>query len=154
MEITSNYGAVYGIQDISLQKEDTLGDVEKATSIPPEGGVDLKGNMMWEYQKLGRINGVPVKESDKHLKLDSADRLIDAFQLDRRPVSLVFHLAPDNEDDAKKYNDILDGVHDGSLEIIDEIRQFDQDKGWFVVWIRYNELQYVLNPRYSWLRED
>ena len=115
------------------------------------GGAD---SQLWWYHNAGRMNGVPVAEQDRGLKIDDEGMLATAFLLERRLRSLMLYLSPDDAAASARYDRLLDLVNDGSAEIVDEVRQWDQEHSRFVLWVRYNELEYRLNPRFAYLREE
>ena len=139
----------------------TLGSVEDAAALSMDEQeeqqpyIDTVGNSLWDYQHEGRINGVPVFEGDRDLKIDRDDMLAAAFTLYRTPRSLLLYLAPGDDDKGNaKYSELLLAAADGSVEIIDELRQWDAGSNRFVLWVRYDELEYRLHPRFAFLREE
>lgn len=148
METSDYYGALSGLRDTEQTNAGGFNPMQQQDE-PSD-----KGEELWSYQRLGKINGVPVRECDRGLKISTQSLLTDAFVLDRKPHSYVFYVKPEDNESLALYNDILDKVHEGTVEIIDELRQFSSSKEAFLVWIRYNELLYVLNERYNWLHEE
>ncbi len=119
----------------------------------PEKAFPGLGNALWSYRNEHRINGVPVAEGDTELKITSDDILLSAFVLDRRPMSAVLYVAPGSEG-SEQYDALLARAYAGEIVIVDEIKQFDAANARFVVWVRYDEVRYVLHPRYKYLREE
>lgn len=150
-DVNIEYGKLTSVQEASLMStadialQGTDGD---ADSVPGEG------NSLWLYQTQGRIYGIPVEDSARSLKIDSDEMLDTVFQLDRRPKSLLLALAPGEQSALDEYDRLLDKVYNGTASILSEDRQFDQVNGRFIVWVRYEELKYVLHPRFSYLREE
>ena len=111
------------------------------------------GDALWAYRNEGKINGVVVRESDRNLNVERDDQLQQAFQLHNIPHSEVFWMSPDDPEAIEKYNQLLQRVYDGTAIIVDEQKQYDTAKGKFMVWIRWDEICYELNPRHSYLKE-
>jgi ribosomal protein L25 (general stress protein Ctc) len=111
------------------------------------------GDALWAYRNEGKINGVVVRESDRNLNVERDDQLQQAFQPHNVPHSEVFWLSPDDTESIEKYNQLLQRVYDGTAIIVDEQKQYDTAKGKFMVWIRWDEVWYELNPRHSYLKE-
>ena len=136
----------------------TLGDA--ASMNAPDGddvaavGIDQTGTLLWSYQNEGRINGVPVVEEDRGLMVDSDDMIAAAFVLQRHPKSLLLWLSPDENDKGNAiYSDLLSKAADGEVDIVDEFRQWDAEHSRFVLWVRYDEVEYRLHRRFEFLRE-
>lgn len=147
-------GHIDGVGDVALAGIDSLPGVSDLEADDSGLRISAEGNALWNYHNLGRINGVPVADDARSLPVDRDDMLAVAFTLDRRPRSLMLYMKPDDPESFRAYDDIMDAVYDGRAEIIDEIRQYDAASSRFVVWIRYNELKYVLNERFAYLREE
>lgn len=112
------------------------------------------GDLTWEYHNMGRINGVRVADDDIALPIEK-DELIDgAFELRRIPRSKIFWMSPEDADSIKLYDDLLALQESNEIQILEEIKQYDAAKSKFMVWLRYDELSYVLKPRYAYLREE
>lgn len=105
------------------------------------------------YMNKGTINGVPVAEADRCAKVDSEALLDQAFILDRKPRSSIFRLSPDRPEELAAYDELLALVYGGKAIIVDETKQFDTANGCFLVWVRYDELCYMLHPRYGYLKD-
>jgi len=145
-----SYGELTSMSDATLAEDNIFSS---------QGGDDEitdAGNALWSYQHENRINGVPVAEEDRGLLIGSDDMLNVAFVLERHPRSMLLKLSLSCEDhhDKEKYDALLENVYNGSAIIVDEDRQFDAAKGCFIVWVRYDELQYVLHDRFKYLREE
>ncbi|MBQ6471828.1 MAG: hypothetical protein IJJ33_07585 [Victivallales bacterium] len=109
---------------------------------------------LWAYHNAGRVFGVPVRESDRGLKIGSEELLQQAFVLRRAPKSLMLYLSPDDTEAMDKYEAVLSRIAAGECELVDEERQFDAAHSRFLVWLRYNELSAELNPRFDYIREE
>lgn len=120
----------------------------------PEGIVASNGDALWDYRNENRINGVIVRESDRDLAVENDEMLAKAFRIHAVPKSLIFWMSPEDEESIKKYDDLLKMVSDGRAIIVNEEKQYDQSKGKFMVWIRYDEICYELHPRFSFLKEE
>lgn len=143
------YGQLSSIDDAVLIPDDVLQET-------PETGDDSqnKGNALWLYFHEDKINGIPVAEEDRHLKIDKDELLAAAFMLDRRPKSVVLYMSPEDTESSDKYDELLKREYNGEIIIVDELKQFDMQKGRFIVWVRYDEVRYKLHPRFEYLRED
>jgi len=130
---------------------DTLGG--DAAPVRDEGPAYAE-SPLWDYHKAGRINGVPVVDADRGLKIDDETLLAAAFVLDRKPESLLLHMSPDRPENNEQYVRILDMAARGEAEIVDELRQWCPETASFVLWLRYNTLSYRLHPRFSYIREE
>ena len=147
--VSINLGEMVGIDDTALTLPDTLpGNSE----IHEDFGSDA-GDALWWFMNKGTINGVPVADVDRSAKVDSDKLLQEAFILERVPHSEMFKMSPDNADELARYDELLKKVYEGKALIVDETKQFCPDKGYFLVWMRYDELRYVLHPRYAYLKE-
>ena len=112
------------------------------------------GNALWSYHNEGRIRGIPVADNSIGLPIDRDDMLDVAFTLKRTPKSKVFWMSPEEEDAIKMYDKLLEEQADGRIIIVDELKQYDTSKCKFMVWLRYDELLFELNPRFDYLREE
>lgn len=119
-----------------------------------ENVISPADDILWEYHELGRVNNIPVAEADQNLPIDS-ERLLDgAFTLKRTPRSVVFWMSPEDTESIQLYDDLLAQQTDGKIQIIEELKQYDANKGKFMVWLRYDETIIELKPRYAYLREE
>ena len=143
----SDCGQMVSIKDVLLA--DLPGAAPAANQVVAD-----TGKVIWEYHELGRINNIPVADSDLNLPIDNEVTLDEAFTLKRIPKSKVFWMSPEDEDSIKLYDDLLAQQTDGRLQIIEESKQYDPNKGKFIVWLRYDELSIELKPRYAYLREE
>lgn len=146
----TEYGTIVSTKETELLLDSDLpkADPEEDSEISP------LGNALWSYKEEHRINGIQVAPGDCGLPIDRDDVLNTAFQLMSVPKSLLLWLSPDDAEAIAKYDALLQQVYDGSVIIQDEIKQYDQTKGKFMVWIRYNEVSYKLHPRFQFLREE
>ena len=145
-----DFGVVLSADDATLSPDDAL--IGRPDDV--QDTVTDEGNALWSYHNENRINGIPVEESARRLKIDKDDMLAVAFVLDREPKSAVIYMSPDKEDGVRVYDEILKKVYNGEAVIIDEMKQFDPQKGCFVAWVRYDLLRYVLHPRFNYLRKE
>lgn len=146
----TEYGTIVSTKETELLLDSDLpkADSEEDSEISP------LGNALWSYKEEHRINGIQVAPGDCGLPIDRDDVLNTAFQLVSVPKSLLLWLSPDDAEAIAKYDALLQQVYDGAVIIQDEIKQYDQTKGKFMVWIRYNEVSYKLHPRFQFLREE
>jgi hypothetical protein len=148
----SNYdaGHLVSLEEAMLAEEPMSN--ENYTS----GVISDIGNALWSYHNEGTIRGIPVADDAVGLPIDRDDSLDVYFQLKRTPCFKLLWMSPDKEDDeaTKTYNKLLEAQAEGRLVIIEEAKQYDMTKSKFMVWIRYDELVYELNPRFAYLREE
>lgn len=142
-----DFGHMVSLQDAMLE-EPPMGDPQGANIV------SSVGDLVWEYHELGRINNIPVAGADLNLPIDSEKLIDDAFTLKRIPRSKVFWMSPEDEDSIRLYDDLLAQQTDGKIQIIEEAKQYDPNKGKFIVWLRYDETTIELKPRYAYLREE
>ena len=142
-----DFGRMVSLEDAVLAESPA--DDDKQNNI-----ISPMDDVLWEYHELGRVNNIPVAEADQKLPIDS-ERLLDgAFTLKRTPRSVVFWMSPEDEESIKLYDDLLAQQTDGRIQIIEELKQYDANKGKFIVWLRYDETVIELKPRYAYLREE
>ena len=143
----TDFGRMVSLEDAMLAESPA--DDDKQNNI-----ISPMDDVLWEYHELGRVNNIPVAEADQKLPIDS-ERLLDgAFTLKRTPRSVVFWMSPEDEESIKLYDDLLAQQTDGRIQIIEELKQYDANKGKFIVWLRYDETVIELKPRYAYLREE
>ena len=147
MTENDDYGHMVSIDEVMLSESPFK--EEKA-----ENQISTIGNELWSYHNEGRIHGIPVADNAVGLPIDRDDMLDVAFTLKRVPKSKIFWMSPEDEESIKLYDAMLAQQADGQLIIIDELKQYDTSKCKFMVWLRYDELSYELNPRFDYLRED
>lgn len=145
-----SYGQVVSPKEAGVLTDNML----PGRSVDSNDELSSLGNALWSYKFEHKINGIPVAAEDCNLPIDREDLLLIAFQLDSVPKSMIFWMSPEDSDSIKEYDDLLNRVYNGSVMIVDELKQYDQSKGKFMVWIRYNEMQYSLHKRFTYLRED
>jgi len=144
------FGRVDSIADASIFSEDEL----PGSAETPDIHITDEGNALWSYQREGRINGIPVVESARGLKIDNDELLSVAFELERVPKSEIFYMSPDNQEGIGKYDTILGKVYNGEAVVLEENKQYDAQKGCFLVWVRYDLLAYKLHPRFEYLTKE
>lgn len=147
MTENDDYGHMVSIDEVMLSESPFK--EEKA-----ENQISTIGNELWSYHNEGRIHGIPVADNAVGLPIDRDDMLDVAFTLKRVPKSKIFWMSPEDEESIKLYDAMLAQQADGQLIIIDELKQYDTSKCKFMVWLRYDELSYELNPRFDYLREE
>lgn len=142
-----SFGQMVSAQDTQLAST----PVEEQTQ---SSGIVNVGNLTWEYHNLGKINGIPVAAADMNLAVDRDDLIDAAFTLKGTPRSKIFWMSPDNEDSIKVYDELLERQANGEIRIMEELKQYDTTKSAFLVWVRYDEVEWELNPRFAYLREE
>lgn len=147
MTENDDYGHMVSIDEVMLSESPFK---EEKT----ENQISTIGNELWSYHNEGRIHGIPVADNAVGLPIDRDDMLDVAFTLKRVPKSKIFWMSPEDEESIKLYDAMLAQQADGQLIIIDELKQYDTSKCKFMVWLRYDELSYELNPRFDYLREE
>ena len=143
-----DYGHMVSVQDATLAESPA--QEESYTS----GVISDAGNALWAYHNEGTIRGIPVAANAVGLPIDKEAMLDVAFLLRRTPRSKIFWMSPEDEESIKLYDDLLAQQAEGKLIIVDELKQYDMNKCKFMVWLRYDELLYELNPRFEYLREE
>ena len=143
-----DFGHVVSSQEAQLT--DTPANSESSTT----GVISDIGNALWYYHNEGTIRGIPVADNAVGLPIDREDLLDVAFILKRTPRSKIFWMSPEDEESIKLYDKLLSAQAEGRLVIIDELKQYDMNKCKFMVWLRYDELLFELNPRFEYLREE
>lgn len=143
------FGKAVSMKDAAIMTPDMLpmGDPEQ------EGAVYSDDPDLWEYHEQHRIHGVPVAEEDRKAPIDKPDVLRMAFVEDVKPHSVILWMSPEDEESQRKYQEIMDMVYDHRARIISEDKQYDTTKNKFMVWIRYEELECRLHPRFQFLKE-
>ena len=105
---------------------------------------------LYEYRKLGTIDGIPVRPEDRNLSFSDEDELRSAMQLRRRERVFLEWLSPDSGKD--KYEELLEKVNSGSVMVEDHTLQYDAAKSAFLALVRYCEVEYALSPRFEFKR--
>lgn len=147
---SEDYGNLVSAKDTGILNSTDLPDSQET----PDTEITQVGNALWNYKECGRINNISVQESDRYLMIDREDLLYAAFTLDSKPKSMVLWLSPDLPDETEKYTKLLQEVADGRVIIAEETSQYDSEKHAFMVWIKYNEVRYVLHKRFEYLRDE
>jgi len=134
-----------------LLTEDDLPGREKED----DGSIKLSNSdALWSYREEHKIQNVQVKQSDCNLPIADDETLAKAFRLSTVPHSEMFWLSPEDTEALEKYNQIIQAAYDGKVIIVDEQKQYDQSKGKFMVWLRYDEVGWELHPRFEFIREE
>jgi len=133
----------------------SLADAELCTPAGEENSQKSGsvGTELWFYQKEQTFNGVPVSPDACNLPIDSDELLQQALLLERHPKSVVLRISPDDPAGNDKYATLLERQAHGEVAIINECKNFDPQTVSFIVWVTYDELVYVLHPRYKFLRD-
>ena len=135
-------------------QEALLAELPTGEDPAQSNGITNVGNLTWEYHNLGTLNGMPVADADQNLAIDRDDLIDAAFTLKGTPRSKVFWMSPDNEDSIKLYDALLERQARGEIRIMEELKQYDTTKSAFMVWVRYDEVEWQLNPRFAYLRVE
>lgn len=143
-----DFGHMVSMEEALLAEEP--GQDENSTG----GVISDVGNALWYYHNEGTIRGIPVADDAIGLPIDRDDMLDVAFILRRTPGFKLMWMSPDDEESMKTYNKLLAEQAAGRLIITEESKQYDMSKSKFMVWLRYEELLYELNPRFAYLREE
>ena len=139
-------GEVVTLKDSSLYGAD---QEKQDSSVNLEAGNDL-----WCYQTMHTFMGTPVAQEAQDLPIDSEELLRRALSLHRTPKSVVLRITPDSPEGNDKYAELLRKQAEGEIVITGEERNFDAAKSGYIVWVTYDELLYVLNPRYAFLKNE
>lgn len=145
--MASEYGRTVSAADAALA-DSPIKDEQ------PKNVIDGSANLLWMYQNTGTINGTPIDSSALGLPIDRPDLLEAALYLNRKPKSAIFWMSPEDTDSIEKYDQLLEDQFNGKVLIVEELKQYDQSKSKFMVWVRYDELCYMLHPRFAYLREE
>lgn len=111
-------------------------------------------NNLWSYHKMGTINGVPVRQQDKNLNIDTQKDLLNAFQLDNQIVVWTGWLSPQHPQDMKVYQNIKQLEAQNKCIILEHQLQYSNIKDAFLVLMTYANIQFKLNTRYSFYKQD
>lgn len=117
---------------------------------PPVTG----SNALWCYHKKGTIGGVPVSQKDKDLNISTQKQLVDAFQLNSQINVWTGWLSPQFPQDLIKYKEIKQAEADNKCLIIEHQLQYSAAKDAYLVLVTYANLQFQLNDRYSFYKQD
>lgn len=148
---SARFGHLVGPEDAAVQGYD---DMPMPGMAQDERITEMVESPLWDYMNTGKLNGIPVNSMDLGLKIDSDDMVQAAFQLERVPRSLLLYMSPDDPESIRKYDEVMERAYRGEVMLVDEQKQFDPSKGKFIVWLRYDEVQYALHPRFQYLREE
>lgn len=111
-------------------------------------------NNLWNYHKQGTINGVPVRQADKGLNIDTQKQLANAFDLNSQIQVWSGWLSPDYPQNLIKYKEIKQLEVENKCLIIDQQMQYSTAKDAYLILITYANLQFQLNDRYSFYKQD
>ena len=139
------YGELVAPEDVGL--------TSISEAFPQGSDVVESDGALWSYIKEGKIDNIPVKKGDTGLPV-SHGQVYEAFFLVCVPKCAMFWLSPDDTEQLDKYNELIGGVANGGIAIMEEARQYDQEKHAFATLVRYNEMHYELHPRFNYLREE
>lgn len=145
------YGELVSVEITDASRPDENQNATEDISFVGEQAV---GNLLWEYQKEGRIGGVPVEDDCKGLDVNTDEMLQAVFMLKSRPRLLLETLLPGKPESRTAYDELMEKVYNGEARIVDETRQYDQNLGGYVVWVRYDEITYALHPRFKYLKDE
>jgi len=145
---SSEYGRTVALADVELAEFPFKSKENKKNVI------DGSANLLWMYQNTGTIDGIPIDPSAQNLPIDRQELLEAALYLDRKPKSAIFWMSPDDTESIERYDKLLDDQLHNKIIIVEELKQYDQNKCKFMVWVRYDELSYMLHPRFAYLREE
>lgn len=147
----SCFGHIVPPSEARILQDDILPGAETQTNSPLMAGT---GNALWSYHNEGKIYGYPVLEEDRDLAIERDEEILQKFEPKREAHSEMFWMSPDDEESIKRYDNILKMVTDGTINIIEENKQYDASRGAYLVWIRYDKVWFQLHPRFRQLRED
>lgn len=148
MKILPEFGALVSPSDTGMLDVDNLPQAQGGSDTAPEA------SLMWEYLHLGTLDGFPVAEDALHLQVESQDMLMAALKPVMTPMSEILVLTPDDSKGLDRYNEIRQMEAEKKIVVTNETAQYDNAKSGYVVWIKYAHVEYHLEPRYSFLRED
>lgn len=140
-------GKIYDGSVTSLEAAELCAS-DKSEGKAKSGSV---GTELWFYQKEHTFNGVPVSPDALDLPIDSDELLQQALMLERHPKSVVLRISPDDPKGNDEYAALLERQARGEVAMINECKNFDPQSVSFIVWVTYDELVYVLHPRYRFL---
>ena len=120
----------------------------------PEDNIASGSNALWSYHKLGTINGVPVRQEDRNLNIDKQADLASAFQLSNQLIVWSGWLSPDYPQDLKTYQNIKQLEAQNKCIILQHQLQYSGSKDAYLALITYTNIQFRLNNRYSFYKQD
>ena len=139
---------LFGDSDLPIPSEGDDGE-----GLTP-GASLVKGDALWRYRYENRINGIPVTENDRDLLIGTEKILEEAFELHGTPKSWMKWMAPEIQESADEYAELLRRQGCGEIRILGELTQYDTDKKAYLIWVRYEELEYRLSKRYDFIRSN
>lgn len=129
-------------------------DASIATLQFPQVQQTTTNGILWSYHKQGTINGIPVREQDKDLNITTQAQLNNAFQLNQSIVVWTGWLSPQYPQDLQKYQHIKQLEADNKCIILEHQKQYSSSKNAYLVLLTYANIEFVLNDRYSFYKQD
>lgn len=113
-----------------------------------------KDQLLWQYHSKGTIAGIKVNQKDLDLNIDRQDQLLDAFQMDQDLMVWSGWLSPQHKQHLKQYQQIKRKQLAGQYQILDQNKQYSMNKDAYLAVIVYAKVEFKLNDRYSFYRQD
>ena len=137
-----------GIDAQQAQLGDVPADLKQAT----KQGSD--NQLLWQYTKLGCVNGIPVDQSDRNLLFESDQSLLQALEVKPTIKTWAGWLSPQHSQAVEQYRNIKQQQADGRMRIITQDKQYSTQKDAFLVILVYSQNKLKLSPRYDFYKQD
>lgn len=111
-------------------------------------------NVLWQYQKKHTVLGIGVQQQSRKLPFSSQQQLFQALQIKNNVKVWAGYIAPQFQAQNQQYRDIKQKIADGNAIIVSQDRQFVPDKKAFLCVLVYNQLEYKLNQRYDFYKQE
>lgn len=136
-------------------EQTSLADDLKLSSqhlIQPANSKD--SDALWQYQKKHTVLGISVQQQSRELPFSSQQQLFQALQIKNNVKVWTGYISPQFQTQNQQYRDIKQKIADGNAIIVSQDRQFVPDKKAFLCILVYNQLEYKLNQRYDFYKQE
>lgn len=109
---------------------------------------------LWQYQKKHTVFGVDVQQQSRKLPFSSQQQMLQALQIQNNVKVWTGYIAPQLQEQNQQYRAIKQKIADGTAIMVSQDRQFVPDKKAFLCFLVYNQLEYKLNQRYDFYKQE